>query len=89
MDSMFVAMTTTLPPDGARLASSVGEAATRHLRNELDVEATEMLIAAMRYSRTESLRSIYRVAESLRLLGLPPNLVLTRLLGTLASVIAL
>jgi len=81
---MFVAMTTTLPRDGAQLA--------RRLHNTyattLDVEASEVLIAAMRYSRTQSLRGVFCEAESLCLLGLPPNLVLAQLMGTLARVIS-
>jgi len=46
-----------------------------------------MLVAAMRYSRTESLRNIYRQAASLRQLGMPPNMVLAQLLETLARII--
>jgi len=84
---MFVAMTTTLP-NGAQLAKQLHD----NYATTLDVEATEMLIAAMRYiyiySRTESLRGIFREAESLRLLGLPPNLDLAQLMGTLARVIS-
>jgi len=42
---------------------------------------------AMRYSTTESLRGVFSEAESFRLLGLPPNLVLAQLMGTLARIL--
>jgi len=47
----------------------------------------EMLVAAMRFSRMESTRAIYRLATSMQQLGLPPNLVLSQLLATLARML--
>jgi len=84
LEAIYAAMTTTLSGDGHQLARQLHEDHTTTLSENV----TEMLVAAyMRYSRTESLRNIYRQAASLRQLGMPPNIVLAQLLETLARII--
>ena len=63
------------------------EAIYAAMTTTLSENVTEMLVAAMRYSRTEWLRNIYRQAASLRQLGMPTNMVLAQLLETLARFI--
>ena len=55
----------------------------------LTQDVVEMLVAAMRYSRTESTRAIHRQATVMQQLGLPSDIVLTQLLATLARMLQL
>jgi len=53
----------------------------------MTLEVVEMLVAAMRFSRTESTRAIYRQVTSMQQLGLLPSLVLSQFLATLARML--